>query len=231
MAVLRINPGVQFMSNTHEHLEHAEHAEHAAHDPFGARVALSIAVIAAILAAVTLLSHQAHNTTLEKRVEAGELRTEAADQWGFFQAKKIRQHEDKLHHDLLLVVSKENGKNTEAEEQRRLSKEEADRYEHDCEEIKEKAKVFEDDAKKATEASHLAHARGGRYDLSELAVELGLVLCSIAVLTKRRTFWYSGLGAAAVGLILALSALTVSVPHHEEGHASVRVETPEQHAA
>jgi hypothetical protein len=212
------------MSNTHEQLEHAEHAEHASHDPFGARVALSIAVIAAILAAVTLLSHQAHNTTLEKRVEAGELRTQATDQWGFFQAKKIRQHEDKLHSDLLFVVSKENGKNTEAEEQRRLSKEESDRYDHECDEIKKKADAFDAEAKKATEASHLAHARGGRYDLSELAVELGLVLCSIAVLTKRRPFWYAGMGAAAIGLFLALSALTVSVPHHEEGHT-------EQHAA
>jgi hypothetical protein len=207
------------MANPHEELEHAEHIEHAAHDPFGARVALSIAVIAAILAAVTLLSHQAHNTTLQKQIEAGVFQTRASDQWAFFQAKKIRQHEYKAYSDLLGIVSHESGKDIEAATQGKSWREESDRYKVECDEIEKKARSFEDEAKKATEESHLAHARGGRYDLAELAVELGLVLCSIAVLTKRRAFWFSGMAAAAIGLILALSALTVSA-HSEEGHGS-----------
>ena len=45
--------------------------------------------------------------------------------------------------------------------------------------------------------------------LAELGVELGLVLCSLAVLTKRPPFWYSGLTAAAVGVLLAGSAFLV----------------------
>jgi hypothetical protein len=210
------------MSNTHEQLEHAEHAEHASHDPFGARVALSIAVIAAILAAVTLLSHQAHNKTLQKQIEAAVLHTRASDQWAFFQAKKIRQHEYGAYSALLGIVSHDSAKEKDATTQASNWKEESDRYKVECDEIEKKAKGFEEEAKKATEESHLAHARAGRYDLAELAVELGLVLCSIAILTKRRAFWYSGMAAATIGLIIALSALTVSA-EHEEGHARIEL--------
>ena len=58
------------MSDTHEHLEHAEHAEHAAHNPYDRRVALTIAVVAAALAGVTLLSHRSHTETLQKQIES-----------------------------------------------------------------------------------------------------------------------------------------------------------------
>src|SRR5437879_2581646 len=67
------------------HIEHAEHAAHAAHDPFDTRVILSITIITALLAAVTLLSHRAHNATLR-------LQMEASNQWNYFQAKKNRMY-------------------------------------------------------------------------------------------------------------------------------------------
>ncbi len=139
------------MANPHEELEHAEHIEHAAHDPFGARVALSIAVIAAILAAVTLLSHQAHNTTLQKQIEAGVLQTRASDQWAFYQAKKIRQHEYKAYSDLVGIVSHESAKDIEAATKGKAWSEESERYKVECDDIEKKAKGFEEDAKKATE--------------------------------------------------------------------------------
>ena len=41
-----------------EHLEHAEHAQHAAHNPFDRRVAMSMAIVAAVLACVAMLSHR-----------------------------------------------------------------------------------------------------------------------------------------------------------------------------
>ena len=44
-------------------MEHAEHAVHAAHDPFDRRVSMTIAIVAAALACITMLSHRAHNAT------------------------------------------------------------------------------------------------------------------------------------------------------------------------
>ena len=61
----------------------AEH-DHA-NDPFGRRVGVMVAVIGIILAVVTIASHRAHTATVIAK-------TEANDQWTFFQAKKIREH-------------------------------------------------------------------------------------------------------------------------------------------
>src|SRR5262249_36365634 len=80
------------MSETEHHLEHAEHAQHAAHSPFDRRVTMTIAIIAALLACVTLLSHRAHNETLALEIEAGQFSTSATDKWNQYQAKKIRQY-------------------------------------------------------------------------------------------------------------------------------------------
>src|SRR5437899_7973243 len=72
------------------HIEHAEHAAHAAHDPFERRVTLSIAITAAVLASVTLLSHRAHNATLHLQLEANDAFSQASNEWNYFQSKKNR---------------------------------------------------------------------------------------------------------------------------------------------
>src|SRR5438105_10255300 len=87
-----------------EHLEQAEHAQHAAHNPFDRRVTVSIAMVAAVLAGVTMAGHRAHNETLRLQGEALQVRGEALriqmdasikntktiNQWAFYQAKKNR---------------------------------------------------------------------------------------------------------------------------------------------
>src|SRR4051794_35048018 len=103
------------MTHGPEHtMEHAEHATHAAHNPFDRRVSMTIAIVAAVLACITMLSHRAHNSTLLYQAEANRLlsvanhqlaevnryqmaanikHTQATDQWNFFQAKNIRNHQ------------------------------------------------------------------------------------------------------------------------------------------
>ena len=78
--------------------EEAEHAAHHAADPFDKRVAMSMVVIAAVLAAVKVLGHRTHNETLQYQImagveqsKAGTYHTQEADQWNFFQAKKMRE--------------------------------------------------------------------------------------------------------------------------------------------
>src|SRR6266446_2845043 len=89
------------------HIEHAEHAAHAAHDPFDTRVILSITIITALLAAATMLSHRAHNATLQLQLRANDSFTEASNQWNYFQSKKNRQYlyeTADLQSDLLLAL-------------------------------------------------------------------------------------------------------------------------------
>ena len=78
------------MSHGQPH-EEAEHASHHAADPFDRRVAMSMVVIAAVLAAVKVLGHRTHNETLEYQIKAGVAHTQESDQWNFFQAKKMRE--------------------------------------------------------------------------------------------------------------------------------------------
>ena len=78
---------------TEHHLEHAEHAQHPPHDPFDRRVAMTMTIMAAMLAGATLLSHNAHTETLRLATSADTFHTQAADQWSFYQAKNIRSHE------------------------------------------------------------------------------------------------------------------------------------------
>ena len=61
-----------------QHMEHAEHAAHAAGDDFNRKVTMSIAIVAAVLACVTMLGHRAHNDTLRLQGEALELQTKAS---------------------------------------------------------------------------------------------------------------------------------------------------------
>jgi hypothetical protein len=239
------------MENTHEQLEHIEHTQHAAHDPFNRNVAMTMAIVAAALACVTMLSHREHNETLRLQAEGNNLKTEAAilqteadtlkteggifktqasDQWAFYQAKNIRNHEYKAFLDLLSVIAKD----PSADESRRKVEDDwrkkTAQYDQELVGEKAKAEEFEEKArKKQTQAetklkeaerkqelseekqeeSHRAHHRGDRFDVAELAVELALVLCSIAVLTKRAMFWLAGIVCGVVGALVAVSVFVL----------------------
>src|SRR3981189_570164 len=78
-----------------------EHAEHAKHDPSMAPVSLSMAVLAVLVAVVTLLGHRAHT-------EEVVLQAKSSDQWALYQAKNIRRHTDELFTDLTSVQASTN---------------------------------------------------------------------------------------------------------------------------
>src|ERR1700733_8185818 len=61
---------------------HTEHGH--SNDEFGRRVGVVVGVIGIVLAVVTISSHRAHNAAVINR-------TEANDQWSYYQAKKNRQ--------------------------------------------------------------------------------------------------------------------------------------------
>src|SRR3954467_6137855 len=91
------------MANTHEHLEHAEHAEHHASDPFNQRVAVSMAIVAACLAGISMVGHRTHNEVLQLLGDANRIRTEAAtaeveksNLFAWYQSKRLREEQYKI---------------------------------------------------------------------------------------------------------------------------------------
>lgn len=166
-----------------------EHEKH----PLVLPVSLTVSILAVLVAAVTLLGHRAHTEELL-------LQSQATDQWAFYQAKNIRLHEMQSMVDLLGTISPvDKEKNATLQEK---YKKEVERYESDKDNISEKAKDLE---KERDVVSH----RADRFDGGEAFLEIGLVICSITLLTKRRGFWFGGMLVAAGGVLLAITGLLI----------------------
>jgi hypothetical protein len=195
------------MENTSDHLEHIEHAQHAGHrGGFDRRVAVTMAIVAAFLAALTMLSHREHTETLRLQTEANILHTQATDEWGYYQAKNIRRQFYQADVDLVDVLAKEAGTETRAAGVRDAWIKHIAKYDKELAEQKAKAEGLVKDAETKIEASQHAHHRADRFDLGELGVEFGLVLCSVAILTKRSPFWHIGMIATVIGVAVAATA-------------------------
>jgi hypothetical protein len=167
-----------------------EHAEHAKENPELAPVSLTMAIVAVLVAVATLLGHRAHT-------EEVVLQALASDRWAYYQSQNIRRHVDELFLDLSSVQTTTNAA-TLAKLRDKYSQE-ATRYRDNRDETETEARRLE--AEVATERN-----RADRFDLSEVFLEIGLVITSITLLTRRKIYWAMGTGFAAVGVVLACTA-------------------------
>jgi len=76
-----------------------------------------------------------------------------------------------------------------------------------------KAKWTEDladetkEAKALEEKVKLAEHRADYYDLGEALLEIGLVITSVTLLTRKPAYWYAGIVASIVGVVAVVSGL------------------------
>jgi hypothetical protein len=196
------------MSHGPEHqIEHAEHAAHAKRDRFDKQVTISIAAIAAVLACVAMLSHRTHNQTLQLQNEAGRQSTEAANKWAYYQSKNLFYFEAKLMLDQMKVFGGKEESQGDTEKVRAHYQAIVDKYDKKLPEIEKEANGIVEKGNEYFQESHHAHARADRYDYGELGLQLAVVLCSLAILTKSRGFWLAGLVSALIGVLIALTGL------------------------
>ena len=186
------NIGFSVMGSAEFHELH-EHAEHGAHDRSMAPVSLTMAILAVGLAIISLLGHRAHTEEML-------LQTQVSDKWAYYQAKNIRMHEDEVVADLAAVMVATDTQ--KAAQLRDKYKSEADRYRTDKNDIEAEARKLEDETK-------LEDRRTDRFDLSEVFMEIALVVTSITLLTGRRIFWYAGIVFCAIGVVVALTSVIV----------------------
>lgn len=161
-------------------------------DEFGRRVGVAVGVIGIVLAVVTIGSHRAHTAAVITR-------TEANDQWSFYQAKKLREHLVEVSAELAGALTADPARVQGLVEQLRS---ERTRYAHDAEGI-------EADAKAKESATEREEHRALRLDMGEGFLELGLVLSSLYFLSRRRFFPLIGGVAASVGAALGIAGLLV----------------------
>jgi hypothetical protein len=175
---------------TEEIQELHEHAEHAREHPDLAPVTITMAILAVLVATVSLLGHRTHT-------EEVILQNKVTDQWSYYQAKKIRQHVDELFADMAAAMTT---KDTDAAAKLEAkARGEADRYKDDQKELEKKGHELEGDFA-------LTHRKADRFDLGEVFMEIALVITSITLLSHRRIYWHLGLLFAAAGCVTAASA-------------------------
>jgi hypothetical protein len=161
-------------------------------DEFGRRVGVIVGVIGIVLAIVTISAHRAHTAAVIAR-------TEANDQWSFFQSKKLRQHLAEIGSALASRLTTDESHVKDLVD--KLDKDQK-RYGTDSEEIQREAR--------GKEAESIDEERRAlRLDMGEGFLELGLVLSSLYFLSKKRLFPIFGGVAALVGTGLALASLWV----------------------
>ncbi len=158
-------------------------------DPFTIRVAVTMSILAVLVAIATLLGHRAGT-------EEVILQTKAADQWAYYQAKNIRLREVQSAGDMLATLMPADKEKAAA--LREKYQKETERYQDEKDDASEKAQDFEKER-------DLAGRREDRYDGGEVILEIGLIICSLTLLTKRRVFWHSGIGLGIVGFCVTLS--------------------------
>lgn len=174
----------------------AEVEIHTAHehtgDEFGRRVGVAVGIIGIVLAVVTIGSHRAHTAAVITR-------TEANDQWSFYQAKKLREHLVEVGAELANGLTNDPARVKELVDRLRGDR---TRYAHDADDIQNEAR--------AKEAETVREERRAlRLDIGEGFLELGLVLSSLYFLSKRRFFPVIGGLAAVVGTALGIAGLMV----------------------
>ena len=91
-------------------------------------------------------------------------------------------------------------KRKETAEVREKYVKEIERYEGDKDDIGDKAREFEKER-------DLVTRRADRFDGAEGLLAVGLVICSITLLTKRRAFWLGGALLGVVGVLMAITGL------------------------
>ncbi|RAI38261.1 DUF4337 domain-containing protein [Rhodoplanes roseus] len=182
------------MAGPHETLETHEHAEHAA--GHNKQIALLISVIALFLAFSETLGKSA-------QTEAISLNIKASDTWNFFQAKTVRQTSIRAAAEALtLQLATAPNEEAKAAVQKQVDawKATVARYESDPKEKDGRKEL-------RAHAEHLEHerdtslARYHHYEVASAAFQIGIVLCSAAVITGMMALAFVAGGVGILGIV------------------------------
>jgi hypothetical protein len=172
------------MSENEELEEHA----HEAKEPFDKLVAASMALIAALLAVVSVLGqHYQTEAILDQQ--------HASDQWAYSQAKDIRHYIAQFAVDSLSQV-----KPIPAA---------VGNYNDDANKYKKQASDIQKEARDDEKERDLSEKKAIRFHIGEVFLEVAIVFSSLAILTKFKPLFYLGLVCALGGIIVGGTGLMV----------------------
>jgi Na+/glutamate symporter len=176
----------------HDHaLEHESQAE-----PHGmaGRLAVATAIIATVGALFAYMGGLTQANAGLYKNESAIKKTEASNQWNYYQAKSSKQNLAELAVELA------------PESRRTFYGDEVKRYKVEKEDIKKQAEKLEADAtdwdKRSEEQLHQHH----RWAQATTALQVSIALAAIALLTKSRQLQFGVYGLGAIGIAIGVLA-------------------------
>lgn len=187
------------MSSGHFHVHgpHDHAVEHAAQhdDRFAGRIAVMTAIFATLGAMMGYMGGATQNDALLYKNEAAIRKTEASDQWNYYQAKSSKQNLAELGATL-----------TTGEAQSKYLQE-VERYRKEKDEIKTAAEKLEQQSREAndrsTESMHLHH----RWAQATTLIQVSIALAAITLLTRNQKLKWGAYGIAGASVVVAGLAL------------------------
>ena len=177
----------------HVHGPHDHELEHAAqHEPKGMtnQIAMFTAVIATIGAIFSYMGGATQANAGLYKNDAAIKKTEASNQWNYYQAKSSKQNLSELALELA------------PESRKAFYTGEINRYKAEKAEIKLAAEKLEAEAKawddKSAEQMHQHH----RWAQATTALQIAIAMAAIALLTRRKWLEYGVFGLSGIGVLL-----------------------------
>ncbi|WP_211442530.1 DUF4337 domain-containing protein [Collimonas humicola] len=178
----------------HEHhLEHVTEHAHGSGDNFAGKIAVMTAIMATIGA---MFSYQAGSTESEAAMNknnAAIKKTEASNQWNYYQAKSSRQNLAELATHIPGVDAAHYAA-------------EAQRYKGEKEVVQKKAQALEEEASAWDEKSEQVLHQHHRWAQAMMAIQIAISLAAITLLTRKEWLKKVAYGAAGVSVALGILA-------------------------
>ena len=168
------------------------HHEGHENDPLGKTVGVLAAILAVLLAVVTIASHRTHTAAIMHKSTAN-------DDWAYFQANSIKLHNVELGEGLLSVLD---AKGDAADKLRAKYADQEKKY-------SDQKNAQQEKAEKSDETAEADERRALRYDFGEGLLEIGLVLSSLYFISRKKMFPVMGVLAGLAGAAIACTGLLV----------------------
>jgi len=188
-----MSEGFEVPSPHEHHVEHVTKNAHAHGDSFASKIAVMTAIMATVGA---LLSYQAGSSESEAAMDknnAAIKKTEASNEWNYYQAKSSRQNLSELAAHIPGVDSA----HYTAEVQR---------YKKEKEAVKEKAEALEAEATVWDEKSEQVLHQHHRWAQAMTAIQIAISLAAITLLTRKEWLKRMAYGAAGISVVLGTLA-------------------------
>jgi hypothetical protein len=185
----------------HDHeLEHAaQHAAEGHHGVGGGSLTNQVAMFTAVIATVgAIFSYMGGATQANAGLyknNAAIKKTEASNQWNFYQAKSSKQNLSELA--LVLV----------ADDRKPAYQKEVERYKLEKAEIKLAADKLEAEALEWDKKSEAQMHQHHRWAQATTALQVSIALAAIALLTKKKWLELGMVGVAGVGVVIGVLAM------------------------